>query len=150
MKIARAAFIFLMFAGVAIAGEPIEATLGTIADGYKVNMEVNGVAITSITGGRAQATRLFSTDHPKKEKTDPKEYYHFCLSPGRNSIKIQYEQIDPKRATPLLQFYLKSFAYGDVFNFKPENKKSGTIEAVFEIYDKMPEGYTTQQLEKKP
>lgn len=151
MRIAGVVLILFFLSSSASAGAPISVKLGTIADGYSVKIEVNRVTIPFISGGGSETIQLFSIDHPEKSKTVPMWYPLFCLYPGRNAIKIQYKLTNPKKATPLLQFNMKSSAYKvDVFNFKPKDKKSGTIEAVFEIYDVMPKGYTTQHLKTKP
>ena len=151
MRIAGIVLIFVWLSSFASAGEPFQATFETIANGHSLKVEVNGVALPFITGNGSETIQLFSINHPQKSKNEKTWQHLFCLHPGRNTIKIHYEQTNFKKAAPLLQFNMKSPAYKvDVFHFKPKDKKSGTIETVFEIYDVMPKGYKTQQLKAKP
>jgi hypothetical protein len=141
----------LLFYMVAYA-QPIDlrVTLGTIANGYSVRMEVNGHYIADIQGGQSEMVQLFHVNYPHEEKLPPDLQYVNCLREGRNTINIKYDLIDASKANLSLRFYMNSVAYSvSIFEFVQQEKKSGEIEAEFEVFQKMPAGYKTITLTAK-
>jgi hypothetical protein len=135
-------FLFYTAANAQPAG--LRVTLGTIANGYSVRMEVNGHSITDIQGGQSEMVQLFNVNYPHEEKLPPDLQYVNCLQEGRNIIKIKYDLIDASKANLSLRFYMNSVAYSvPIFEFVQIEKKSGKIEADFEIFQNMPAGYKT-------
>ena len=119
--------------------EAFHATLGTMAPGHRVSITLNGVPVPTITGGSSQMIVLWAPDEPTPDRA--------CLRRGRNDIEIRYDPIDPAHEALILSFYLKSPGYTeDVFLFEPENRKSGTITASFELQREMPPNFKTQRL----
>ena len=128
----------------------LRVTLGTIANGYSVRMEVNGHHIADIQGGQSEMAQLFHINYPHQEKMPPDLQYVNCLRDGRNTIKIKYDLIDASKANLSLRFYMNSVAYAvPIFEFFQKEKKSGEIEAEFEVFRNMPAGYKTIMLTAK-
>ena len=152
MKVLKiiSSMVFLYCTAVYAQPSDLRVTLGTIATGYSVRMEVNGQYIADIQGGQSEMVQLFHVNYPHEEKLPPDLQYVNCLREGRNTIKIKYDLIDASKANLSLRFYMNSVAYAvPIFEFVQKEKKSGEIEASFEVFKKMPAGYNTIMLTAK-
>jgi len=147
-------FLLTVFLGsTAVYAQPgnLRVTLGTIANGYSVRMEVNGHHIAGIEGNQwGEMVQLFDVNYQHEEKLPPDLEYVNCLREGRNKIKIKYDLIDASKVNIPIKFYMNSHTYSvPVFEFVQKEKKSGEIEAEFEVFQKMPAGYKTITLTTK-
>jgi hypothetical protein len=153
MKVLKIVFLFMVFLYyTAVYAQPsdVRVTLGAIAHGYSVRMEVNGHYIADIQGGQSEMVQLFHVNYPHEKKLPPDLQYVNSLREGRNTIKIKYDLTDASKANLSLRFYMNSVAYAvPVFEFVQKEKKSGEIEAEFEVFQKMPAGYKTITLTAK-
>ncbi len=139
-------FLFMVFLGssaVYAMSSDLRVTLGTIANGYSVRIEVNGHHIAGIEGNQTgEMVQLFDVNYQHEEKLPPDLDYVNCLREGHNRIKIKYDLIDESKANIPLRFYMNSVNYSvPIFEFVQKEKKSGEIDAEFEVFRKMPAGY---------
>jgi hypothetical protein len=141
--LAQPSLLLLFIIAAPSMAEPVRAALGTVADGYALKVEVNGVDLSLMRGGASQIVQLFAVDHPQKAKADERSLHLFCLKPGKNTLKVQFDRKSADTGSRL-RLYLRSAAYSvDIFDFTIADQK-GSIDTTFEVFETMPAGYQTK------
>ncbi|HYN12098.1 MAG TPA: hypothetical protein VET51_05565 [Burkholderiales bacterium] len=151
MRIAVLGVLLAGLSGEAAAAGELRAVVGLTSYGYTVQVSVNGKQIPLFKGGSSEVVQVFAADHPQKERTVARFHSVYCLKPGRNSIKVEYKEVDASLAVLPMTLYMNSREYSSsVFEFTLQKATSGSFETQFELYDTMPAAHTTQRIVRSP
>lgn len=153
MRVGVLAAIFAVLVGRVAAGEDLRAVVGLTSYGYTAQVSVNGkeLRLPYFKGGASDVVQLFAVDHPQKGKTVPELRSVFCLQRGRNTIKVEYKQVDARLAALPISLYMSARGYSsNVFEFTLPKAESGTFETAFEVYNTEPASHKTQRQVRRP
>ena len=84
----------------AAAGEDLTAAITVMANGYEVNVVVNGIDI-GVVGGKSESKRLFGKNHSMVSQLPENMKNLACLQPGANELTIVYSRIEEEDSTGL-------------------------------------------------
>ena len=98
------AFLLAMALAPAAGGaqdEGIAGILSSFGYGYEVEVWINDQPLPQIEGGGSETLRIFSSDHPMKERMPPdapaEARSMFCLRPGTNEIRVRFRRLEADR-----------------------------------------------------
>lgn len=131
----------------------IDASLNVMGYDRVIDIRINNIHISKITGGQSQAVLLFLIDD-ERIKTFPPEMQTamqplFCLKEGENTIEISFkEKGQPSMPSPLtITIDAANYEMPVLKYAKNPEIKDGHAKGAFSIYPTAPAGFATVVLE---